>query len=445
MHHPRESHSSPALNHHSCGSQASPFSPFFLFPPNYSSHFTIITIMGSKVSKPSEPEPQLYAVATPHPTMKWIYPVYAAPMDAGPPPQQEKKGRSSPLAWIGGEKSTKSRNDIPVVAEHHERIPIPDGASINEDGTWYHFHVDAGGAVDYIRPGTTLPNTFAEAAPYAPRTFEGSMTPSMSMAGVPYEESYYSYPASPAYQGYHHPQPQRVVPAHSEVYSVGSAHHYQHHPRARSVSPSHARAMTPTNLKPRRATTPTPKRSRTPNYEPAPPIPEHIAPVPVHSRRTVTPFPNRRALPPPSSTSYSPRTIDSRNGYVVDDREYRVLEEQQREYRAESREQRNEYRDRDPRAVAYAASPNSGRTSRTSPRHHQIPDDDTTAIASPDNGSVVVKSVQSRPYSPNPPSEPAFYGNVVDQNVRSTQKYRRHYPSPSTINSQPGSPPDIYA
>jgi hypothetical protein len=92
--------------------------------------------MGSKLSKPSEPEPQLYAVATPHPTMKWIYPVYAAPIEALPPP--EKKGRSSPLAWLG-EKS-KGRVDIPVVAEHHERIPIaadPDG--VNEDGIWYHF------------------------------------------------------------------------------------------------------------------------------------------------------------------------------------------------------------------------------------------------------------------------------------------------------------------
>lgn len=69
--------------------------------------------------------------------MKWIYPVYAAPLDAQPPPQ-DKKGRSSPLAWLGGEKA-KSRNDIPVVSEHQERVPIPEGASINEDGIWYHF------------------------------------------------------------------------------------------------------------------------------------------------------------------------------------------------------------------------------------------------------------------------------------------------------------------
>ena len=287
--------------------------------------------------------------------------------------------------------------------------------------------------MDYIRPGTTLPNTFPD-TPYAPppRTFEGSIAPSMSMAGVPYEESYYSYPASPAYQGYHHPQPHRI--AHSDAYSMGSAPSPYPYPRARSVSPVHTRAVTPTNLKPRRATTPTPRRSKTPNYEPAPPVPEHIAPAP---RRSSTPFPNRKVLPAPSS--HSPRAIDNR-GYMVDDREYRV---EPREYRVEQREPRGEHRD--PRQMAHATT--SGRTSRTSRR--PSPDDDTTAIASsnpPDHASITVKSVQSRPYSPIPPSDPVFYGSAGDAALRSTQqKYRRHYPSPSTINSQPDSIADIYA
>ena len=97
--------------------------------------------MGSKLSKPSEPQPQLYAVATPHPTMKWIYPVYAAPMESVPPP--EKKGRSSPLAWLG-EKS-KGRVEIPVVAEHQELVPVGnEGDGVNEDGIWYHFRKHLG-------------------------------------------------------------------------------------------------------------------------------------------------------------------------------------------------------------------------------------------------------------------------------------------------------------
>ena len=242
------------------------------------------------------------------------------------------------------------------------------------------------------------------------------MTPSMSMAGVPYEESYYSYPASPAYQGYHHPQPQRI--SHSDAYSMGGLSY----PRARSVSPVHSRAITPTNLKPRRATTPTPRRSKTPNYEPAPPVPEHIAPG--TTRRSQTPFPSRKGLP----AAPSPRMMDPRD-YTVE----------QRDYRLEQRDHRGEYRD--PRMYG---SVNSGRTSRGSRRPSA--DEDTTAIASStphDHSSIALKSAHSRPYSPTPPSDAPFYGSSGNQNLRSTQqKYARHYPSPD---SQPTSRPDVYA
>jgi len=279
--------------------------------------------------------------------------------------------------------------------------------------------------VDYIRPGTTLPNTFPGPVSYAERTYEGSnAAPSMSMAGVPYEESYYSYPASPAYQGYHHPQPQRI--SHSDVYSMGSLSY----PRARSVSPAHSRAITPTNLRPRRATTPTPKRVKTPNYEPAPPVPEHIAPI--STRRSLTPFPRGKALP---AATPSPRMMEP-SEYVVD---YRV---EQRDFRPEQRD-RGEYRDN--KTMGYGST-HSGRVSRGSRRPSA--DEDATAIPSSlphDHGSIALKSAQSRPYSPTPPSEPTFHGSPGHQNPRSTQKYMRYYPSPSTINSQPTSRPDVYA
>jgi hypothetical protein len=206
------------------------------------------------------------------------------------------------------------------------------------------------------------------------------------------------------------------------------------YPRARSVSPVHSRAITPTNLKPRRATTPTPRRAKTPNYEPAPPVPEHIAPV--ATRRSQTPFPPRKML----QATPSPRTMDPRD-YTAEQRDYRV---DQRDYRLEPRDHRGEYRD--PKTATYGST-HSGRTSRGSRR--PLPDEDTTAIASSipqDHGSISLKSVQSRPYSPTPPSDAIFHGNSGNLNLRSTQqKYARHYPSPSTMNSQPTSRPDVYA
>jgi hypothetical protein len=102
--------------------------------------------MGARQSKPTNSEePQLYAVATPHPTLQYIYPVYAAPMDLSNVP--EKKGRSSPLNWRSSDKS-RGRKEIQIVTEHQQRFPAPVPAPgpvgmpeepVNEDGTWYHF------------------------------------------------------------------------------------------------------------------------------------------------------------------------------------------------------------------------------------------------------------------------------------------------------------------
>jgi hypothetical protein len=100
--------------------------------------------MGSKLSKP-QTEPQLYAVATPHPTLQYIYPVYAAPMElSGTVEKNNTKGRKSPLAWRSDK--SKSRKEFQIVGEHDERAPIvpimapnSTGTGLNEDGTWYHF------------------------------------------------------------------------------------------------------------------------------------------------------------------------------------------------------------------------------------------------------------------------------------------------------------------
>ncbi|CCA72818.1 hypothetical protein PIIN_06754 [Serendipita indica DSM 11827] len=361
--------------------------------------------MGSKVSKPAEPEQKLYAVATPHPTLQYIYPVYASPIDLSKTSSTEKKGRSSPLTWRN-EKS-KGKREIQIIdepVEHlHQELPV----GINDDGAWYHFHVDADGDVDYIRPGTTLPTAFQKnQAMYPSYVADESIAP--SMAGTPYQDSYYSYSAAPAYQGYHHPQPQRI--SQSDAYSAGST---PYHPRARSVSPVHSRAMTPTNMRPRRATTPTPKGSRTPIYEPAPPMPQDIVLLP-------------RRVPPSSFNAKSLPSVPASRG--TDAREY--ARPQAIEYRSE---RRADGRDRSPDYSRTAAS-------RTLASHRPSMDGDNTAVSSPYHGSkaVVVKPTHPRPYSPRDEDEeeeedeePHTY-----HHSRSPNKHPRdYYPSPSSLNS----------
>ncbi|CAG8738633.1 12848_t:CDS:2, partial [Acaulospora colombiana] len=334
-------------------------------------------------------EPQLYAVATPHPTLQYIYPVYAAPMDLSNMP--EKKGRSSPLTWRS-EKS-RAKKEIQIVTEHQQRFPVPvqmGEEPVNEDGTWYHFP----GTVDYIRPGTTLPQVYAEGG-VPIQGMEEAMEEQASMAGTAYEESYYSYPATPQYQGYLHPQPQRMVP--SEVYSAVPSNHY---PRARSVSPVQTRAITPVNVKPRRATTPTPRRSRTPNYEPAPPVPQTIVPVP---HRSTTPHSKSR---PQASLTPSP---------IPDAREYRTEPRGSRERTPhDNRQLRVDF-----------SVPTSGRTSRTSRRPSA--DEDATAISSSVPHESTLTNYKSsnhlRPYSPT--SSP----NVSQHASRSNYKHYKNYPS----------------
>jgi hypothetical protein len=261
------------------------------------------------------------------------------------------------------------------------------------------------------------------------------------MAGVPYEESHYSYPASPPYQGYHHPQPMRPPP--SDGYSIVSGHPHPHspgprhahypydpnsqaayshaypqgHPRARSVSPVYSRSITPSNVKPRRATTPTPRRSKTPTYDPAPPIPQHIMPLP-SSRRSATPFPKDR-----SRYAASPRIPTDGDDYIIDTRE------------------------REPKSVTFATGRASGRTSRTSRRpsaDRPVTDEDDTAISVADQemGSTMgAKSIYSRPQSPVPASDTPHAVNVSTrerERERSSHKYTRYYPSPSTDASHPG-------
>ena len=94
--------------------------------------------MGSKISRPAEPEqPQLYAVATPHPTLQYIYPVYASPIDLSKTPLPEKRGRSSPLTWRSDK--SKGRKEVQIVNEHTEHLQQEPPVGINDDGAWYHF------------------------------------------------------------------------------------------------------------------------------------------------------------------------------------------------------------------------------------------------------------------------------------------------------------------
>ncbi|KAG8760267.1 hypothetical protein FRC14_003565 [Serendipita sp. 396] len=353
--------------------------------------------MGSRLSKQSEPEqPQLYVVPTPHPTLQYIYPVYAAPIDASK--QQEKKGRSSPLARRGDK--LKARQDIPFVEDDDGGMP-PNGAGTgpNDDGAWYHFHVDAAGDVDYIRPGTTLPTAFAMSKPYDPH-FDGSMTPAMSMAGP---ESYHMAPGYHAtYQGFYHPQPQRV--SHSEAFSGVSTPY----PRARSVSPVQSRAITPLNTRPRRATTPTPKGSKMNIYDPAPPVPQDIRPI--ANRRFVSPISKGQKTLPSTPGSVPTEVYHPHTG---------------REYRSERRGYREETRVRSPDLSRTNRRPSGSSSQRAST------DEETTAISSNaphDAESAVVHSNQSRPY------------NLVDEatyqshTTRASSKHNRYYPSPGTTN-----------
>jgi hypothetical protein len=214
------------------------------------------------------------------------------------------------------------------------------------------------------------------------------------MAGTAYEESFYSYPATPQYHGYLHPQPQRMVP--SEVYSVTPPNHY---PRARSVSPVQSRAITPVNVKPRRATTPTPRRSKTPNYDPAPPVPQTIVPVPHRSTK--------------SRPQGSPAPSPAMGG---------------RDYRTEPRASRESTPQENHRQLRVEFSvPTSGRTSRTSRRPSG--DEDATAISSSVPHESNMTNYKSRPYSPTPSP------NLSQHASRSNHKHYKHYPSPSTIGS----------
>lgn len=324
--------------------------------------------------------------------------------------------------------------------------PNSTGTGMNEDGTWYHFHVDATGTVDYIRPGTTLPNTFNEVYDAE------SIAPSTSMAGVPYEESYYSYPTGTPYQGYHHPLPTRPPP--SDGYSMVSGQPHPHspaprhgyypydphsqaayshaypqgYPRARSVSPVQSRSMTPSNVKPRRATTPTPRRSKTPVYDAAPPMPQYIVPLPAN-KRSVTPFPKDRSR---NGSVPSPRIPADGDDYIIDTRD--------------------KEREREPKSVAFVSAHTSGRTSRTSRRpsaDRPQTDEEDTAISSmaeqdADMGSTAVnKSTYSRPYSPAHVSDASRSVRVASsprerERERLNHKHAKYYPSPSTDASQPG-------
>lgn len=144
--------------------------------------------MGGRISKPSD-EPQLYAVATPHPTLQYIYPVYAAPVDL---PQAEDKRRkrsaSVPSTWGRSEKSKKKRK-IMVIGEAEASAYLSPVQS--EDGAWYCYRescpsainlitrllrpdisrydtdtplldVDHTGTIDYVEPGETPSKLFSE-------------------------------------------------------------------------------------------------------------------------------------------------------------------------------------------------------------------------------------------------------------------------------------------
>ncbi|KAG8834060.1 hypothetical protein FRC17_009623 [Serendipita sp. 399] len=358
--------------------------------------------MGSRLSKQSEPEqPQLYVVPTPHPTLQYIYPVYAAPMDVSK--QQEKKGRSSPLARRN--EKLKPRKEIPVIEKNEDDME-PNGTSVaNEDGAWYHFHVDAAGDVDYIRPGTTLPSTFAMHKPYDPQ-FDGpmTMTPAMSMTGP---DAYHVPPGYHAtYQEFYHPQPQRV--SHSEPFSAGSTPY----PRARSVSPVHSRAISPSNLRPRRATTPTPMGSRMIIYEPAPPVPQAIRPIP--SRHFVSPF-GKAQQPLPSTPGSVP--TDAYHSHT------------DRDYRPEKRRYREEPRVRSPDHSRANRRPSGSSTQRTS-----TDEEETTAISSNaprDVESAAGRPTHSRHFNPAVPDEITYQSHTT----RASSKQNRYYPSPGTTHA----------
>jgi hypothetical protein len=208
----------------------------------------------------------------------------------------------------------------------------------------------------------------------------------MAMAGVAYEESYYSYPTSSPYHGYHHPQPQRVSQLSTGTY----------YPRPRSASPVQSRSMTPTNMRPRRATTPNSYMAMTPAYEPAPPMPQYITSS--GARRNGTPFPRaNRHLPAPESTQNIEKF----------------------EYRSRS-------------STVPAPSERSSRHT-----HTRSLEEDTTVISSShlrEKASTTLKAISSRPYSPDSVKDVP----LVSANHRFVSpKQARFYPSPSTPGSQP--------
>lgn len=94
--------------------------------------------MGSKLSKSQETEPQLYAVATPHPTsVQYIYPVYAAPLDL---PSNPSARRGSVTK---NENRTKKR--IKIISEKEAAVLLAHSevAAQNDDddqtGHWFHY------------------------------------------------------------------------------------------------------------------------------------------------------------------------------------------------------------------------------------------------------------------------------------------------------------------
>ena len=290
--------------------------------------------MGGRISKPND-EPQLYAVATPHPTLQYIYPVYAAPVD---PPQVEDKRRkrsaSVPSTWGRSEKSKKKRK-IVVIGEAEASAYL--SPVQREDGAWYcyrescpcainlitrllrhrlfarydtdtvHLDVDHTGTIDYVEPGETHPSlalnfsnrhfvvgtgTAVPSSPTPERSPQQYFVPPPHQALIaqhmlstsPYSNSACSYPvSSPPYMA--QPQPiSYASPTHMYAHAQQPHPHlYQQQPppqlRARSVSPPRSRGMSP-----------------------APAYHQAAAPSPSTSYgRTVTPILGRQTSPSPGS------------------------------------------------------------------------------------------------------------------------------------------------
>jgi hypothetical protein len=103
--------------------------------------------MGARISKQSD-EPQLYAVATPHPTLQYIYPVYAAPVDLSQvEDKRRKRSASVPSSWGRSEKSKKKRK-IKVIGEAEASAYL--SPVQREDGAWYCYRESCPSAINLI-------------------------------------------------------------------------------------------------------------------------------------------------------------------------------------------------------------------------------------------------------------------------------------------------------